>query len=169
MSVFSFFYRIHSCFTPTSPSERERSKTSHTNRRFTGVLFSPSLWLLFCASKKTAESSQRSFRGNTNTTIAMTHKFLLMRFPNYLGKKIDNTWVSRVKETFFLHKTQKGAVKKWGFIPSQPLCISGDKMLIYFSSFSASCFSKRRIFFINSGRCERAASTLPHWAWVLAG
>ena len=41
----------------------------------------------------------------------MTYKFLLMRFPNFLGKKIDNTLVSRVKETFFLHKTQKGNVK----------------------------------------------------------
>ena len=40
---------------------------------------------------------------------------------------------------------------------------------LYFSFFSPSCFSRRRIFFISSGRCESAASTLPHWAWVLAG
>ena len=41
----------------------------------------------------------------------MAYKFLLMRFPNFLGKKIDNALVSRVKETFFLHKTQKDNVK----------------------------------------------------------
>ena len=40
IDFFPSSYRIHSCFTPNSPSEKERSKTSHTNHRFAGVLFS---------------------------------------------------------------------------------------------------------------------------------
>lgn len=91
MSVFPFFYRIHSCFTPTSPSERERSKTSHTNRRFTGVLFSRRFDCSFVHAKRPLNHLSGLSEEILIQQIAMTHKFLLMRFLNFLGKKIDNT------------------------------------------------------------------------------
>ena len=75
MSIFPSSYRIHSCFTPTSPSEKERSKTPHTNRRFTGVLFSHRFHCSFVHAKRPLNHLSGLSEEILMQQIAMTYKF----------------------------------------------------------------------------------------------
>ena len=107
MSVFPSFYRIHSCFTPTSPSEKERSKTPHTNRRFTGVLFSHRFDCSFVHAKRPLNHLSGLSEEILIQQIAMTHKFLWMRFPNFLGKKMTIYECPELRKRSFFTKRKK--------------------------------------------------------------
>lgn len=87
MSVFLSSYLIYCGLTPNSPSEKERSKTPHTNRRFTGVLFSHRFDCSFVHAKRPLNHLSGLSEEILIQQIAMAYKFLLMRFPNFLGKR----------------------------------------------------------------------------------
>lgn len=91
MSVFPSFYRTHSCFTPTSPSEKERSKRLIRTAASPACFFSRRFDCSFMQAKRPLNHLSGLSEEILIQQIAMTHKFLLMRFPNFLGKKIDNT------------------------------------------------------------------------------